>query len=291
MILVIGATGTVGSEVVRQLVAAGERPRALVRDPTKARQRLGEQIEHAVGDLDRPETIDAALGGVDGVFVLTTQDARQPQWEQAVIQAATRAGVGQLVKLSVFRADAQSPLQVARQHGQAELALVQSGLAATIVRPVFFMQNLLGMVRDGVIATAAGDGRVAMVDARDIAAVAVAALTGGGHAGKVYTLTGPEALGFDEVARVLSQQTGGSIRHVRVPADKVRVALQAKGVAAWYADDMATLHGMLAAGYEEVVTDDVRKVTGRPPRTLVQFAADHAGAFTQQLAGSRTPRG
>jgi uncharacterized protein YbjT (DUF2867 family) len=285
MILVTGATGTVGSEVVRQLVAAGERPRAFVRDLAKARQRLGGQVEHVVGDLDRRETIEAALTGVDGVFLITTQSSRQPEWEQAVIQAAMRAGVDQLVKLSVFRADTQATLQVARQHGQAERALAQSGLAGTIVRPVFFMQNLLGMVHDGAIATAAGDGRVAMVDVRDIADVAVAALTSRGHAGKIYTLTGPEALGFDDVARILSRQTGGEIRHVRVPPDKVRVALQGRGVAAWFADDMAKLHGMLAAGYEEIVTGDVHRVTGRPPHTLAQFAGHYAGAFTRPPAG------
>jgi uncharacterized protein YbjT (DUF2867 family) len=286
MILVIGATGTVGSEVVRQLVATGERPRALVRDPATARQRLGDQVEHVVGDLDRPETIAAALAGVDRVFLLTTQSSRQPEWERAVIGAAARAGVGQLVKLSVFRANEQSPLQVARQHGQAERVLAQSGLAATILRPVFFMQNLLAMVHDGAIATAAGDGRVAMVDARDIAAVAVATLTGGGHAGKTYTLTGPQALSFYQVASVLSRQTGRPLRHVRVPPDKVRVALQGRGVAAWYADDMARLHSMLAVGYEEVVTDDIHRVTGRPPRTLAQFAGDHAGVLTRPPTGS-----
>lgn len=286
MILVIGATGTVGSEVVRQLVATGERPRALVRDPATARQRLGDQVEQVVGDLDRPETIAAALAGVDRVFLLTTQSSRQPEWERAVIGAAARAGVGQLVKLSVFRANEQSPLQVARQHGQAERVLAQSGLAATILRPVFFMQNLLAMVHDGAIATAAGDGRVAMVDARDIAAVAVATLTGGGHAGKTYTLTGPEALSFYQVASILSRQTGRPLRHVRVPPDKVRVALQGRGVAAWYADDMAKLHSMLAVGYEEVVTDDIHRVTGRPPRTLAQFAGDHAGVLTRPPAGS-----
>jgi uncharacterized protein YbjT (DUF2867 family) len=286
MILVIGATGTVGSEVVRQLVATGERPRALVRDPATARQRLGDQVEHVVGDLDRPETIAAALAGVDRVFLLTTQSSRQPEWERAVIGAAARAGVGQLVKLSVFRANEQSPLQVARQHGQAERVLAQSGLAATILRPVFFMQNLLAMIHDGAIATAAGDGRVAMVDARDIAAVAVATLTGGGHAGKTYTLTGPQALSFYQVASVLSRQTGRPLRHVRVPPDKVRVALQGRGVAAWYADDMAKLHSMLAVGYEEVVTDDIHRVTGRPPRTLAQFAGDHAGVLTRPPAGS-----
>jgi uncharacterized protein YbjT (DUF2867 family) len=285
MILVTGATGTVGSEVVKQLVAAGERPRAFVRDPAKG-QRLGPQVEQMVGDMDRPETIAAALGDVDRVFLVTTQSTRQPEWERGIIEAATSAGVGRLVKLSVFKANEHSPLQIARQHREAEDALEESGLAATILRPVFFMQNLLGMVRGGRITTAAGKGRVAMIDARDIAAVAVAALTSDGHAGKTYTLTGPEALSFDDVAKIISQQTGTQISHFEVAPDGVRAALQAAGVPAWFASDMATLQGMLADGYEDDTTDDVRSVTGSPPRTLDQFAADFADSFAGQAPRS-----
>jgi uncharacterized protein YbjT (DUF2867 family) len=277
MILVIGATGTIGTEVGGHLLAADERPRAFVRDRNKARRLLGERVEPVVGDLERPETIEAALAGVDRVFLLTTQSSRQPDWERSVIGAAARAGVAHLVKLSVFRADERSPLRFARQHRQAERALEQSGLAWTIVRPVFLMQNLRAMVRGGAIYTAAGDGRVAMIDARDIAAVAAAALTTPGHEGKVYTLTGPEALTFDDVASDLSQQSGKHIRHVRVSVDDVRTALESAGVAAWFADDMARLHAMLAAGYEDLVTNDVRAVTGNAARTLAQFARDTGG--------------
>jgi hypothetical protein len=153
------------------------------------------------------------------VFLLTIQSSRQPDWERSVIGAAARAGVARLVKLSVFRADERSPLRFARQHWQAERALEQSGLAWTIVRPVFLMQNLRAMVRGGAIYTAAGDGRVATIDARDIAAVAAAALTTPGHEGKIYTLTGPEALSFDDIASDLSQLCGKHIRHVRVSVD------------------------------------------------------------------------
>ena len=285
MILVTGATGTVGSEVVKQLVAGGERPRTFVRDPAKG-QRLGREVEQMVGDMDRPDTIAAALGNVDRVFLVTTQSTRQPEWERGIIEAATSAGVGRLVKLSVFKADEHSPLQIARQHREAEDALEESGLAATILRPVFFMQNLLGMVRGGRITTAAGKGRVGMIDARDIAAVAVAALTTDGHAGKTYTLTGPEALSFDEVAKTISQRTGTQISHVEVAPDGVRAALQAAGVPAWFASDMATLQGMLADGYEDDTTDDVRSVTGSPPHTLDQFAADCADSFAGQAPRS-----
>jgi uncharacterized protein YbjT (DUF2867 family) len=283
MILVVGATGTVGSEVFRQLVARGVRARGLVRDREKAGERLGEEIELVVGDLDRPETLNGALVGVDRMFLLTRQTNRQLEQEQAMIRAAVRAGVGYIVKLSVFRADEESPLQIARQHRQAELALEESGLAHTILRPPFYMQNLLGMVRNGTIHTAAQGGRVAMIDVRDVAAVAVTALTRPGYEGQIYTPTGPEAVTFDEVATIVSTWTGEQVRHVRVPPDAVRDTLQAMGVQGWFAADMAMLHTMLATGYEDAVTDDVRAVTGNPPRTVAQFAAD----FAARLAGQR----
>ena len=280
MILVTGGTGRVGSQVIKLLVAAGERPRAFVRDSAAARQRLGEQVEAITGDLDRPETVDAALTGVDRVFLMTPQNTRQPQWEQTVIQAAGRAGARHIVKLSVVKADERASLQIARQHRQAEQTLEQSGLAYTILRPLFFMQNLLGMVRDGAIRTAAGDGRVGMVDVRDVAAVAVAALTDHGHEGRIYTLSGPEPLSFDDVARVLSEATGSQMRHVRVSPTAVRTALERAGVAAWFADDMSRLQQLFPAGYEDFTTDDVRSVTGSSPRTLAEFAGDFAGALT-----------
>jgi uncharacterized protein YbjT (DUF2867 family) len=184
--------------------------------------------------------------------------------------------------LSVFRADDNSPLQIARQHRQAERALERSGLSFTILRPPFFMQNLLGMVRNGAVFTAALDGRVAMIDARDVADVAVAALVSSGHEGMTYTPTGPEALSFDEVAQVLTEQTGTQIRHVRVSPEEVGNALRGRGMARWYAEDMAKLHGMLADGYEDVVTDDFRTMTGTGPRPLARFAEDFSGVVTER---------
>jgi uncharacterized protein YbjT (DUF2867 family) len=285
MILVTGATGTIGGEVFRRLVAAGEAPRAFVRDPGIARTRLGAAVEHVVGDLDQPETVEAALAGIERVFLLTRQSSRQPQQERTVIDAAVRSGVRHLVKLSVFRADERSPLQIARQHRDAERAVERSGLTYTLVRPVFLMQNLLGMLREGAIRTAAGDGRVAMVDARDVAAVSVAALISRRSSDRTYTLTGPQPLTFDEVAETISQHTGKRIRHQRVAPDAVRDALQRSGVQAWFAEDMASLHGMLAAGYENLVTDDVRTATGTAPGTLAEFARDFADGFNGKRVG------
>ena len=283
-ILVIGATGVVGRHVVRQLSAAGHRPRALVRDPRRARQRLGDHAESFAGTLDRPETIEAALTGTDRVFLLTRQTSRQAEQECAVIRAAARAQVRHVVKLSVFRADDLSSLQVARQHRLTERALEQSGLPYTILRPVFFMQNLFGMLRHGAIRTATGHGRVAMIDARDIASAAVTTLTSNAHDGRTYTLTGPKALSFDEVASILGAQTGIHVRHMGVSPDDVRQAVQRTGVESWFADDMANLHDLLASGYEDLVTDDVHTVTGGPPRPLAQFAHDFAETLTAHNA-------
>jgi len=127
-------------------------------------------------------------------------------------------------------------------------------------------------------ATGAQDGRVAMVDARDVAAVAVSALTGGGHAGKTYTLTRPVALSFDDMAKTLSQPGGPAIAHPRVPAHSVRDAVRGAGAAPWLADDMSRLHVMLAGGYEDLVTDAVITATGRPSRALAQFASEVSAA-------------
>jgi uncharacterized protein YbjT (DUF2867 family) len=290
MILVIGATGTVGRLVVRQLTTSGEQIRALVKDRDTARQQLGDRVQYIVGDLDRPATLISALAAADRVFLLTRQSDRQPDQERAVVDAAVRAGVRHLVKLSVFRADERSPLQIARQHALTERAVRESGLAYTIVRPVFFMQNLPGMIRDGAIRTAAEDGRVAMVDARDVAAVAVDALISYGDEGRTYTVTGSQAVTFDEVAAALSRQTDHPVRHVRVAPDLVHAALERNGVPAWFARDMARLQSMLAVGYEDLVTDDVRTVTGTAPHTLAEFCRDLVNrpqpAYPDATAGS-----
>ncbi|HSJ44274.1 MAG TPA: SDR family oxidoreductase [Euzebyales bacterium] len=276
MILVTGATGTVGSGVCRQLHAAGVRPRALVRDGAAARTLLGDRIDPVEGDLDRPETLDPALAGIDRLFLLTRQSRRQPEQERAIIDAAARAGTMRIVKLSVFRADKASQLRIARQHADAEQAVRRSGLAHVFVRPVFFMQNLIRMARAGALYTAAGDGRVAMVDARDVAAVSADLLRGPLRDRRAHTLTGPQAMTFDEAAEILSDQTGRRFRHVRVSPADVRTALERSGVEPWFAADMARLHSMLADGYEDRTTDDVRAVTGTSPRTLAEFGRDLA---------------
>ena len=169
--------------------------------------------------------------------------------------------------------------------GETEWAVKQSGRAYTIARPVLFMQNLIGMLREGAIHTAAGDGTGC--DGRR-------SRRRRGHGrradlpgcdGKTYTLTGPQVVSFDEVAEILSRETGKRIRHVRVAPDDVRNALERSGVEAWFAEDMAKLHSMLSAGHQDLVTDDVRAVMGSSPCTLAEFGRDFAARFTGQHPG------
>jgi uncharacterized protein YbjT (DUF2867 family) len=286
MILVTGATGRVGSELVRLLAEQGAPARALVHSPDKATpiQHLG--LETALGDFEQPDTLDVAMKGCDQVFLLAPPTPRQPQQEQQVIDAARRAGVGHVVKQSVPWAGADAPVVFSRWHGQIEQHLAQSGLAYTLLRPSTLMQNFLMSAQQvadqGVLYGMFGEGRVAFIDARDIAAVAAELLTNPGHQGASYTLTGPEALSAVEVAEGLGAATGRQVRSVDLGPDGYRQALTGAGMPGWLVDGVVEGNTMLAAGHGATVTDEVATLTGRPPRTFAQFAADHRVAFGGQ---------
>ena len=286
MILVTGATGHVGSELVRLLAEAGTLARALIHSPDKAAliQRLGAQT--ALGDFEQPDTLDAAMAGCDHLFLLSPPNPRQPEQEQNVIDAAKRAGVGHVVKQSVPGADPDAGLVFGRWHAQIEQYLAQSGLAHTLLRPNYFMQNYLmsaqPVAEQGVLYGMTGEGQISYIDTRDIAAVAAQALTSPGHQGSSYTLTGSEALSAAEVAERLSAAIGRQVRYVDVPSDAFRQALADAGLPGWLVDALIEGNTQLAAGHGAGVTDEVARLTGRPPQTFEQFAADHRVAFGGQ---------
>ena len=286
MILVTGATGHVGSELVRLLADQGAPARALVHSRDKAApiQRLG--LETALGDYEQPDTLDVAMKGCDQLFLLSPPTPRQPQQEQHVIDAARRAGLDHVVKQSVPWAGPDAPVVFCRWHGQVEQHLAQSGLAYTLLRPSSFMQNFLMSAQQvadqGVLYGMFGEGRVAFIDARDIAAVAAELLTNPGHQGASYTLTGPEALSAAEVAERLAAATGHQVRSVDLGPDGYRQALAGAGMPGWLVDGVVESNTMLAAGHGATVTNEVARLTGRPPRTFAQFAADHQAAFDGQ---------
>jgi uncharacterized protein YbjT (DUF2867 family) len=286
VILVTGATGHVGSELVRLLAEQGASARALVHSPDKAApiQQLG--LDVAMGDFEQPDTLDAAMADCDHLYLVSPPSPRQPVQEQNVIDAAKRAGISHVVKQTVLGADPEASMAFGRWHGQVEQHLVQSGLAYTLVRPHSFMQNFLlsaqPVADQGVLYGMTGDGRTSYSDTRDIAAVAAQVLTSPGHEGQRYTLTGPEALSAAEVAERLSAAIGGPVRYVDLPAAAFAQGLTGAGMPGWLVDAVVEGNTLLAAGFQEEVTDEVARVAGRPPRTFDEFAAEHRAVFGGQ---------
>ena len=284
MILITGATGTTGREIVEELRRAGASGvRALVRDPARASFIREAGFETVAGDFDRPETLYAALEGVERSLLLTPPSPQTVEHNRAFIDAARRSGLRHVVKVSAIGADAGAPDGFARWHGESEELLKSSGLAWTMLRPNSFMQNLLGqagqIAATGRIFQAVGDARIAFIDVRDVAAVAARALTEDGHEGETYVLSGPEPLTFHDVAAKLSEASGRKITYAPVAAEQYRAGALAAGMPAWLVDALEALNVMFAAGHAAEVTDDVKRVARREPTTFGQFARDHAGAF------------
>ncbi len=284
MILVTGATGKVGSEVVRQLAARSVPLRALVRDPVRASPIRLPGVEIVVGDLSRPETLDAAFSGIERLFLLTPVDPDQVVVQGNAIEAGQRAGIRQIVKVSVAGGP-DAGTQIGRWHWTTEKQIEATGLDFTMLRPTFYMQEMLGfgpsIAATSTFSATLGTGEVAVVDARDVAAVAVCALTEKGHARKIYDLTGPEALSFDAIADQISEAIGREVSYVHVPPEYARKQMLSSGMPRWLADDMLILSASFREGYGAAVSGAIREVTGRSPRTFRQFAREYASVFRE----------
>ncbi len=284
MILVVGATGKVGQEVVRQLSTAGVPARALVRDPVRASHIRLPGVQVVVGDLAKPETLDAALSGVDRVFLVSPADPEQVTLQGNLVHACNRAGVSLVVKVSVAGGP-DAATQIGRWHWTTEKQIEASGLGFTMLRPNLYMQQMLRfaptVAATGSFSLPCGAGEVSIVDARDVASVAVCALTQSGHERKIYDLTGPEALSFDAMADAITQALGRKVAYVHVPPDYARKQMLAEGVPRWLVDDMLVLFASIREGYGAAVSDTVARVTGQKARTFHQFARDYAAAFRE----------
>lgn len=286
MILITGATGTTGREVVEELRRLGAKDvRALVRDPTRADFIRAAGFEAVAGDFERPETLGAALAGVERALLLTPPTPDTVSHHRQFLAAAAGAGVRHVVKLSAFGADAGAPEGFGRWHGQSETLLKSSGLKWTILRPNFFMQNLLGqapqIAATGSIFQPVGDARASFIDARDIAAVAARTLTEEGRDGQTYVLTGPEALSYQDVAAKLSAATGRGINYVPVSPEQFRAGALGAGLPEWLVSALERLNELFVSGEAAAVTDVVRRVGRTEPTTFEQFARDHADAFSR----------
>ncbi|MFD3583726.1 SDR family oxidoreductase [Streptomyces sp. NPDC058683] len=281
MILVTGATGTIGSDVVRQLAERGTKVRALTRDPAKARVPAG--LEVVRGDYGDPASLEAALAGATAVFLLRPPGPDAGE-DATLVAAARTAGVERLVKLSaVFTGDSASGPS-AQWHVDGERAVRDSGLAWTVLQPSSFASNTLtwreALRADQPVPNMTGDGASGVIDPRDIAEVAVRALLDAGHAGRTYVLTGPEAITVPGQATVLAGVLGRPVPTRDLSPDETRDFLRtAWGMDGTRADGVLTGLAFVRAGGNALITEDVTEVLGRPARTFRTWAEDNKGLF------------
>ena len=280
MILITGASGNVGREVLKQMSQAGHKVRAAYQTSQKAAEAPA-GVETAIVDFNRPDTLRAALSGVDCVFLVGPVAPNLVELESKATEEIKRAGVPHLVKLSAMGTRAAT---FPRQHAESEDRIKASGVVWTFLRPNGFMQNMViynaTTVRgQNAFYGSAEDGKVSQIDVRDIGAAAVRVLTEGGHTGKTYWLTGPAALSNSEIAAILSSVLGREIRYINLPSDQMKQALLGAGVPDWNANGIIDLEALYREGGASTVSPDVERLLGRKPIAYGQFARDYASRF------------
>jgi len=285
MILVTGAGGNVGSDLVNKLLASGAKVRGMYYTIAK-RDQAPKGVQAVVGDYGERKEVARAMDGVEKVFLICPPLPQLPALEGHVIEEAARAGVKHVVKQSAIGAEAGGAHMFGRWHAQAEEQLAASGVPYTMLRPNTFMQNFLGFARsiknEGAIFGCSGDAAVSYIDARDIANVAAKILTAGGHENKAYELTGAQAVNYAWVAALISKLIGKRVKYVDLPAAELKKFLLQVGMQDWLADGVLDLQAFNKAGKAAAVSNAVEQVTGKKPITFEQFANDFAVAFAQE---------
>jgi uncharacterized protein YbjT (DUF2867 family) len=279
--ILITTAGKVGAEAARLLASAGLPVRVLARDPGKATILAQAGVDVAVGDLTVPASIDAAMNGVSAVVLVSPAI---PAQELNVVSSAAGAGVGHVIKVT-SKASADSPIARRRDQATIENALITSGLGYTLLRNNAYMQNFLMLAAsiattDG-FGSSTGDGRVGMVDTRDVAAVAAHIATSPGpHRAKTYWLTGPESLSYADAAQVLSTLLGRTITFHPLTFDQQKQAMVDVGLPEHTAEMNAQAVTLFADGDSDWVTGDVPSILSRPAHSFEEFVTDNIAAFS-----------
>lgn len=235
------------------------------------------------GDFDDVDSIANALMGIDRAFLLTNSSELAEEQQLRFVEVAKQAGVLHIVKLSQWAADASSPIRFLRYHAVVEERIRQSGIHFTFLRPNLFMQGLLGfrdtIAHQGKFFGTVGEAKISMVDIRDIAAVAAAALMRPGHENKIYDLTGPEALSHYELAEKLSAALGTQISFVDLDPGALERMLLDVGFPNWQAQGLVEDYAHYKRGEASKVASGIIDVTAMQPRSFEAFAKDYAGLF------------
>lgn len=283
MILLTGVTGKTGGETAKQLLAKGARLRAPVRNEAKVAGLKAAGVELVVGDVADPETVRRALEGVERALLVLPNGRQQLALEKQFTDLAVAAGVRHLVKMSSMEAVPHAKTPIPQAHWAAEEYIRASGLDWTMIKPNFFMQNLLGSA--GTIKAQRkfflpmGNGTTGMADIRDIGAVCAEVLTGKGHAGKSYEITGPQVLTFHDVADRFSEVLGVKVEYVPMPMDQFRERMT-NVLEPWHLNAVCELFREIAEIGLDHTTDTFSKLMSRDPLSLRQFIQDNLALFS-----------
>lgn len=280
MILVTGATGNNGVELIKRLSVIGATFRAMIRRHGDHANPALQGVECVEADFDNPATVRRALEGIEQAFLVTNSSERAEGRQLAFVEAARAAGLRHIVYLSQLHSAVASPVRFLRYHAVVENAISASGIAFTFLRPNLYMQGLLGfrspIVSQGRFFAPAGDARISVVDVRDIAEVAALALTQSGHEGKTYDITGPEALTHSEMASLLSKALGRPVAYVDAPEAAMRDILLGLGLPEWQAEGLIEDYAHYRRGEASTVSSTVRDLTGHQPHSFESFARDYS---------------
>jgi len=283
MILLTGATGKTGGEVARQLASAGVPFRALIRDPDKAEELKALGAELVVGDIADQAFLPRALSGVKKAFLVMPNNEEQLVLENQFTDACAAAGVQHLVYLSSLESVPESKNPITQNHVAAQNHIRDSGMAWTIMRPTFFMQNFetyAPRIKEaGQIVMPVGNGTISATDLRDVGAVIRDVLTKPGHEGQSYDLTGPELLTFAEIAAKFSKVLGTTVEFIDQPMEEFADLLRKIGLSEWRVDAVCKELEAIGAGVVDHTTDTVEELLGRPPISLEQYIEDHIDQF------------
>jgi uncharacterized protein YbjT (DUF2867 family) len=281
-ILVVGATGTVGAEVVKQLVLAGQTVRVLARDPKKASERLVTGIEIVAGDLADPGSLAGPLRGVEVAYLATSPTPLLAEQEGNFIEAAKAAKLRRLVKLGAFGIEFAAD-RIHSCHADSEKRLRASGLGFVVLRPVIFMANLLfevPAIKSGKLPSVFGDAPMAFVDPRDVAELAARALVEEKHEGATWEFGGPDALTYDDVAATFSRILGRRIEHVRVTEAEFKAAALGAGFPDFVVEAITVSAAEAREGKYATTDGVVQRVLGRRAASLSDWLSRHRDAFT-----------
>ena len=283
-ILVTAATSNVGREIVKQLANQNVKVKAAVRSLSRGKD-LPSNVELVEFDLNQPATVEAAFVGVNKAFFMTPLVPNLVDLDTACLNAAKKAGIKQIVKLSIMGADTETDMLLAHSHRESEKLIEASGIPYTFLRPNSFFQNYIIYTGETIKSQAAfflplGDGKLSLIDIRDVATVATVVLTENGHAGKAYQITGTEALSNHEVANILSQVLGKTITYIDIPEITARQAMQGNGIPDRQIDMVLGLYAQQKFGNYAVITPTFTDITGKKPISFKQFTQKYADVFT-----------